>query len=85
VRVELPTLEDALFAAEGLTPDTSQQIHIAAALMQVPEDQVRAEAERLCKERAGGRQREVVRGPRSSAPVVVERRSPRRFQREAVR
>ena len=43
VRVELPTLEDALFAAEGLTPDASQQIHIAAALMQVPEDQARAE------------------------------------------
>jgi hypothetical protein len=87
VRVELPTLEDALFAAEGLTPDTSQQIHIAAALMQVPEDQVREEAERLFKERAGRRQavREVVRGRRSSAPVVVERRSPRRFQREAVR
>jgi hypothetical protein len=53
----------------------------------VPEDQVRAEAERLCKERAGGRQavREVARGRQSSAPVVVERRSPRRFQREAVR
>ena len=31
VRVELPTLEDALFAAEGLTDDVHQQIHIAAA------------------------------------------------------
>ena len=64
VRVELPTLEDALFAAEGLTPDASQQIHIAAALMQVPEDQARAEAERLFKERGGRPQavREVVRG-----------------------
>ena len=37
VRVEQPTLEDAQFAAEGLSGDTHQQIHIAAALMQVPE------------------------------------------------
>jgi hypothetical protein len=87
VRVELPTLEDALFAAEGLTPDTRQQIHIAAALMQVPEDQARVEAERILKERGSRPQvvREVVRGRRSGAPVVVERRSPRRLQREALR
>jgi hypothetical protein len=87
VRVELPTLEDALFAAEGLTPDASQQIHIAAALMQVPEDQARAEAERLFKERGGRQQivREVVRGRRSHTAVVVERKGPRRFPREALR
>jgi hypothetical protein len=87
VRVELPTLEDALFAAEGLTPDTRQQIHIAAALMQVPEDQARAEAERILKERGGRSQivREVVRGRRSHAAVVVERKGPRRFPREALR
>jgi hypothetical protein len=87
VRVELPTLEDALYAAEGLTPDTRQQINIAAALMQVPEDQARVEAERILKERGSRPQvvREVVRGRRSSAPVVVERRSPRRIQREAPR
>jgi hypothetical protein len=64
VRVELPTLEDALFAAEGLTGDRHQQIHLAAAVMQVPEEQARAEAERLLKDRAGRPQRpkEVVRG-----------------------
>src|SRR5262249_25824759 len=86
VRVELPTLEDALFAAEGLTGDTHQQIHIAAALMQVPEEQARAEAERLRKERALRPQtvHEVVRG-RRAGPVVVERRAPRRLQRQASR
>ena len=86
VRVELPTLEDALFAAEGLTGDTHQQIHIAAALMQVPEEQARAEAERLRKERALRPQmvHEVVRGRRSAGgPVVVERRAPRRLPRPA--
>src|SRR5215470_11319624 len=87
VRVELPTLEDALFAAEGLTGDTHQQIHIAATLMQVPEAQARAEAERLRKERALRPQmvHEVVRGRRSAGPVVVERRAPRRLQRQASR
>lgn len=87
VRVELPTLEDALFAAEGLTPDTRQQINIAAALMQVPEDQARAEAERLLRERGGRQQivREVVRGRRSHAAVVVERKAPRRIPRETLR
>ena len=80
VRVELPTLEDALFAAEGLTGDTRQQIHIAAALMQVPEAQARAEAQRLLKDRARRPQtlHEVVRGRGSGGPVVVERRGPRR-------
>ena len=80
VRVELPTLEDALFAAEGLTGDAHQQIHIAAALMQVPEEQARAEAERLRQHRADRPQMisEVGRGRR---PLVVERRG-RRLQRE---
>jgi len=84
VRVELPTLEDALFAAEGLTDDRHQQIHIAAALMQVPEEQARAEAERLLTDRARRPQRpkEVVRGRGSGGPVVVERRGPRRRPRE---
>jgi hypothetical protein len=87
VRVELPTLEDALFAAEGLTPDTREQIDIAAALMQVPVDQARAEAERILKERAARPQtvREVVRGRKPPTRVVVERKGPRRFQRDFIR
>lgn len=77
VRVDLPTLEDALYAAEGLTPDTHEQLDIAADLMQVPVDQVRAEAERIIKARA--RRSQIVRGHRSlGPPVVVERRVPRR-------
>jgi hypothetical protein len=83
VRVELPTLEDALFAAEGLTRDTRQQVHIAAALMQVPVDQARAEAERIIKDRAS--RPLTVQGRRSPAPVIVERRPARRVLREAPR
>ena len=84
VRVELPTLKDALFAAEGLTDDVHQQIHIAAALMQVPEDEARAEAERLRKDRSGGPQTvHATSRDRRAGPVVVERRAPRRPKREA--
>ena len=87
VRVELPTLEDALFAAEGLTEDAHQQIHIAAALMHVSEDEARAEAERLRKDRSGRPQavHASSRDRRSGGPVVVERRAPRRPKREAQR
>jgi hypothetical protein len=87
VRVEPPTLEDALYAAEGLTPDPSQQIKLAAELMQVPVDQTREAAERIIKARASRPQviREIARGGRRPhAPVVVERRSPSRFARETV-
>lgn len=83
VRVELPTLEDALYAAEGLTPDTREQIHIAADLMQLPVDETRAEAERIIKDRANRPQ--IARGRRSLGPVVVERRPPRRALRETSR
>jgi hypothetical protein len=80
VRVEPPTLEDALFAAEGLTADPRQQIHIAADLMQVPVDEAKAEAERILKDRA--KRPQVVRGRNSAVAVVVERRAPRRALRE---
>lgn len=77
VRVDLPTLEDALFAAEGLTPDTGEQIRIAADLMQMPVEQTQAEAERIIKDRA--RRPQTVRtGRRSAGPVVVEHRTLRR-------
>jgi hypothetical protein len=77
VRVDLPTLEDALFAAEGLTPDTGEQIRIAAELMQMPVEQTQVEAERIIKDRA--RRPQTIRtGRRSLGPVVVEHRTLRR-------
>lgn len=76
VRVEPPTLEDALYAAEGLTSDTRQQIDIAASLMQIPVHQAQTEAERIIKTRA--RRPQTVRGARSGSAVIVERRGSRR-------
>src|ERR1044072_3871486 len=42
VRHDPPTLDEAIFAARGLTDDVDQQVEIAAGLMEVPADEVRA-------------------------------------------
>ena len=42
VRHDPPTLEEAIFAARGLTDDVEEQVAIAAGLMEIPEDEVRA-------------------------------------------
>jgi hypothetical protein len=78
VRHDPPTLDEAIFAARGLTDDVQQQVEIAAGLMELPLEQVR---EALRKSPA----------PRKSAPtvaftsrggaersVVVERKTTRR-------
>ncbi|MCK9919490.1 hypothetical protein MXD81_61210 [Microbacteriaceae bacterium K1510] len=41
VRSEAPTLEEAIFAAQGLSDDLDHQAEIAASLMGLPVDQVR--------------------------------------------
>ena len=42
VRHDPPTLDEAIFAARGLTDDLEQQAEIAAGLMDLPVEQVRA-------------------------------------------
>ena len=75
VRVEPPTIEEALFAAEGLTPALEQQIRIAAVLMQLPLEQVRAEAQRIIRTRGLPFHRATRR-----SPVVMERKIPRQIR-----
>ena len=41
VRREPPTLEEAIYAAQGLTPDIEQQIEFAADLMAMPATELR--------------------------------------------
>src|ERR1700752_608276 len=41
VRVEPPTLDEAVFAARGLTDDPNEQAEIAASLMGLPVDKVK--------------------------------------------
>ena len=47
VREEMPTLAEAITAAQGLTDDLDEQADFAAALMGLPRDQVRAELAKL--------------------------------------
>ncbi len=69
VRREPPTLDEAIFAAEGLTDDLDSQVEIAAGLMGVPEDQVRTHMRRSLPTRTSS----IQAGRRTV--VVVQRRS----------
>jgi hypothetical protein len=74
VRFDPPTLTEALFAAEGLTPDTNEQHRIAADLMHVSVEQVRAEATR-----ASARASRSSPQRRHVGAVVVETKHSRRI------
>ena len=79
VRVEPPpTVEDALFAAEGLTRNVEQQITIAAGLLEVSIEEARAEAKRVLSERKAHSTTQVHRRG-SMPPVLVMRKAVRRF------
>ena len=41
VRHEPPTLEDAIYAAQGITTDVEQQIEFAASLIDMPLEEIR--------------------------------------------
>ena len=79
VRHEVPTLEEAIAAAQGLSDELNEQAEIAASLIGLPCDQVRTELLKLARPR-----KDVIRsvafvGP-TSAPrtFVVERKPTRR-------
>ena len=79
VRRDPPTVDEALFAAAGLSDDVEQQIDIAASLMDMPRETVR-----LAMAKAKGQRKDVntsvIFSGRSSSPraVVVQRKSSRR-------
>jgi len=77
VKNEPPTLEDAIFAARGLTDDFQQQVEVAASLIGQPEDEVRAA---LLKSGQAKKQLTLVQPTtgRSQRTVVVERVTTRR-------
>ena len=71
VRVDPPpTVEDALFAAEGVTPIVEQQVVIAAGLLVVPIEEVRSEAKRILGEKTSSHNR-----PGRQTRIDVIRRS----------
>jgi hypothetical protein len=81
VRQEPPTVEDAIVAAQALTPDLDQQVEIAAGLMGLGIEAIRPsvlKARPLISSSATGSPRGSTgsgTGTRPVGPVVVERRS----------
>ena len=79
LRIEPPTLEEAIYAAQGLTDDVDGQAEITARLMGLPEEEVRA----VILKAAVAKPRLTIRPPVQARfapgrpPVVVERRAPR--------
>jgi hypothetical protein len=80
VRQEQPTLGEAIAAAQGMSDTLDEQAEIAAALMGLPQDQVRAELLKLAPPRKDTVKSILVTGS-ASAPrmVVVERKPSRRL------
>jgi len=76
VRQDPPTLNEAVFAAAGLTDDPAQQAEIAASLMGRPVEEIRVELAKAMRPLRTSRVIEVARGGQRA--VVVERKSPRR-------
>jgi hypothetical protein len=78
VRFDPPTLKEAIVAAQGLTDELQQQAEIAAALIDLPLEEVRAELLKLAPPRNSTQI--VTSGGREGAvrTVIVERRASRR-------
>lgn len=87
VRHEPPTIAEALAAAEGLSDDPAQQVVLAAELMQVPVDEIRAEAAKIAASRPKLGMRsapvQMVQGRGAISTVMVERKPQRRFSSAA--
>jgi hypothetical protein len=77
VKEALPTLEEALFAAKGLSDDFNEQVDIAAGLLGVPRDEVRTEAMKS-KHTTTLQVRSPTNDRAGTRSVVVERRVVRR-------
>ena len=81
VRQEPPTVEEAIVAAQALTPDLDQQVEIAAGLMGLSAETIRPSvlnAPQLMSSHPTGSRRDDTltgTGTRPAGPVVAERRS----------
>lgn len=78
VRRDPPTLEEAIAAAQGLTDDIAQQIEIAASLMEVSADEVRAKMPKPMAPRKVINAVAVTSRDGNNRSVIVERKTVRR-------
>lgn len=80
VRRDPPTLDEAIFAAVGITDDQDAQAEIAASLMGLPLEAVQAEVRKLGRTSARVASTRVIAGePGAQRSVLVERRVVRKF------
>lgn len=79
VRHDPPTLEEAIFAAAGITDDQNEQAEIAASLMGLPLDAVTAEVKKAARVQARSATRVITGEQGAQRSVVVERRVVRKF------
>lgn len=79
VRHDPPTLDEAIFAAVGITDDQDQQAEIAAALMGMPLETVQAEVKKQARTNRITATRVIAGEQGAQRSVVVERRVVRRF------
>lgn len=78
VRQELPTLDEALAAAQGMTDEAGEQAEIAASLMGLPVDEVRAELLKRAPPRKDVVKSVLFTGRASAQRTVVVERKPSR-------
>ena len=79
VRRDPPTLDEAIFAATGITDDQEAQAEIAASLMGLPIESVTAEVKKIARSSARSTTRVIAGEQGAQRSVVVERRVIRKF------
>jgi hypothetical protein len=79
VRHDPPTLEEAIFAARGLTDDVEAQVEIAAGLMEAEPEVVRAALKKTPVPRKSNSTLAFTSRGGAERSVVVERKAPRRI------
>ena len=79
VRRDPPTLDEAIFAAIGITDDQQAQAEIAASLMGLPVEAVTAEVKKVARTSARSTTRVIAGEQGAQRSVVGERRVVRRF------
>lgn len=79
VRHEPATLEDALFAAQGLTDDLEGQIEIACSLIDLPRETVKAALTKKTPIRLNTSRIASTAANGQTRAVIVERRPARRM------
>jgi hypothetical protein len=85
VRHDPPTLKEAIVAAQGLTTELQQQAELAAALMEVPVEEVRAELLKMAPAKNTTQIMASSGREGGARTVTVERRPSRRNLAGAVR